>query len=249
MVSECVTSGHRYRVTSNIQFRASRKLRHCDIIRHNLDKYSNIVRNMIHTSTTNGPLVVAATIQPETEDQFEPVLKEVYVFVNNVNCSKTMYPQFGSGSPSSTTNGGVVEMLDESYSIEVQANNGKAILFAENVWGAIRALETFSQMLYIGKNPSITSSSMFNTTTANISNINDGDGGTMTETEQQQERKKSSFPQHKAHCLPISTSVYVNVSRIQDRPRFRYRSIMIDTARHFIPIKVIIKNLVSDIIK
>ena len=37
----------------------------------------------------------------------------------------------------------------------------------------------------------------------------------------------------------------MSVCTISDKPRFQYRSILIDTARHYIPLKVMFQNLVS----
>lgn len=183
--SEWVSSPLRYRVPASISIRTSRKLRYCDIIRHNVDKYGSIIQNLIFSSTTDHA----------TSDQ---TLKEIYLFVENGNCSKELYPSF---TPT--------ESHDESYSVEVQANTGKAILFASNVWGAVRALETISQLMYVD----------------NVA----------------RQKSKHSL---KDGCEP-SQAVFLNVSQVQDRPRFSYRGVMIDTARHFIPTKTIIKNLVS----
>lgn len=182
---EWVSSPIRYRVPASISIRTSRKLRYCDIIRHNVDKYGSIIRNLIYSSTTN-------------HAPAEQILKEIYLFVENGNCSKHLYPSYTAA-----------EADDETYSVEVQANTGKAILFASNVWGAVHALETVSQMLYV-----------------------DSVTGRMS---------KDSL----SGGCEQSQAVFLNVSRIQDRPRFPYRGVMIDTARHFIPTKTIIKNLVS----
>lgn len=180
----------RYQLEARTSIRTSRKLRHCDIILHNVDKYTSIIRNLIHSSTTGNRPYPA-------EETAEPFLKEIYLFVDNSNCSSTLYPQYGPDYAE-----------DESYSIEVQAKSGKAILYAGNVWGAIRALETFSQLMY------------FDTKTTN---------------------SKKHF---EGRCHQWA-AVYVNVSRVQDQPRFKYRGLLIDTARHFIATKLIIKNLVS----
>lgn len=180
-----MSSPIRYRVPGSISIRTSRKLRYCDIIRHNVDKYDSIIKNLIFSSTTDH----AAP---------EQILKEIYLFVENGNCSKHLYPSYTA-----------TEIDDESYSIEVQANTGKAILFASNVWGAVRALETISQMMYVDSVAS--------------------------------HKSKDSL----SGGCELSRAVFLNVSRIQDRPRFSYRGVMIDTARHFIPTKTIIKNLVS----
>lgn len=185
--SEWVSSPMRYRVPGSISIRTSRKLRYCDIIRHNVDKYGIIIQNLIYSSTTSSTASTDA----------EQTLKGIYLHVENANCSKHLYPFYGATGAD-----------DESYSIEVQANSGKAILFASNVWGAVRALETVAQMMYVDSAGQKSSHSVL-----------------------------SGCEQLKA--------VFVNVSRIQDKPRFRYRGVMIDTARHFIPTRTIIKNLVS----
>ncbi|XP_035226677.1 beta-hexosaminidase subunit beta-like, partial [Stegodyphus dumicola] len=79
---------------------------------------------------------------------------------------------------------------DESYKLDVPAS-GVADLHANTVWGALRGLETFSQLVY----------------------------------------------QDKRGILLI------NSSKIEDEPRYKYRGMLIDTARHFQPIKTLKKNL------
>ncbi|XP_075397285.1 beta-hexosaminidase subunit beta [Tenrec ecaudatus] len=78
---------------------------------------------------------------------------------------------------------------DESYTLLVQGP--VAVLKAHRVWGALRGLETFSQLIY--QDPF----------------------GTFT----------------------------VNESTIIDIPRFPHRGILIDTSRHYLPVKTILKTL------
>uniref|UniRef100_A0A8C0WZJ5 Beta-hexosaminidase n=1 Tax=Castor canadensis TaxID=51338 RepID=A0A8C0WZJ5_CASCN len=80
---------------------------------------------------------------------------------------------------------------DESYTLLVQ--EPVALLKANRVWGALRGLETFSQLVY-----------------------------------------QDSFG-----------AFTINESSITDSPRFPHRGILIDTARHYLPIKTILKTLGS----
>ncbi|KAM7231103.1 hypothetical protein CapIbe_017548 [Capra ibex] len=78
---------------------------------------------------------------------------------------------------------------DESYNLLVQEPVAK--LTANRVWGVLRGLETFSQLIY------------------------QHSSGTFT----------------------------ANESNIVDSPRFPHRGILIDTSRHFLPVKTILKTL------
>ncbi|KAI1905255.1 hypothetical protein AGOR_G00014230 [Albula goreensis] len=78
---------------------------------------------------------------------------------------------------------------DESY--ELTVDQPSAVLKAGKVWGALRGLETFSQLVY-----------------------EDGYGAR-----------------------------HINKTAIQDFPRFAHRGILLDSSRHFLPIKVILANL------
>ncbi|CAF0932431.1 unnamed protein product [Rotaria sordida] len=79
---------------------------------------------------------------------------------------------------------------DQSYSITIE--NSYGIIFAENVWGALNGLETFSQLLFINEN----------------------------------------------NYLVTNASIYIH-----DWPRFPYRGILLDTARHFLPVPIIKQHL------
>ncbi|XP_006197724.1 beta-hexosaminidase subunit beta [Vicugna pacos] len=78
---------------------------------------------------------------------------------------------------------------DESYTLQVKGP--VALLEANKVWGVLRGLETFSQLIYQDSYGAFT----------------------------------------------------VNESKIIDSPRFPHRGILIDTSRHFLPVKTILKTL------
>uniref|UniRef100_A0A3Q2G2C4 Beta-hexosaminidase n=1 Tax=Cyprinodon variegatus TaxID=28743 RepID=A0A3Q2G2C4_CYPVA len=77
----------------------------------------------------------------------------------------------------------------ERYKLNVFA--GRASLNAETVWGALRGLESFSQLVY------------------------QDDVG----------------------------SYYINKTYIEDFPQFKYRGILLDTSRHYLPVPAILKTL------
>ncbi|XP_052448666.1 beta-hexosaminidase subunit beta [Carassius gibelio] len=78
---------------------------------------------------------------------------------------------------------------DESYALSI--DEPSAVLKAANVWGALRGLETFSQLVY------------------------EDDYGVNN----------------------------INKTEISDFPRFAHRGILLDSSRHFLPLKVILANL------
>ncbi|XP_046694833.1 beta-hexosaminidase subunit beta isoform X3 [Silurus meridionalis] len=78
---------------------------------------------------------------------------------------------------------------DESYQLSV--DQPAAVLKALNVWGALRGLETFSQLVY-----------------------------------------KDNYG-----------AVTINKTDVSDFPRFAHRGILLDSSRHFLPLKVILANL------
>jgi len=79
--------------------------------------------------------------------------------------------------------------MDESYSILISGGTGS--LAAASIWGVLRGLETFSQLVYF---------------------------------------------------LPGSGLV-INDTTIDDKPRFSWRGILLDTSRHFLPVPIILQNL------
>ncbi|CAF0755837.1 unnamed protein product [Rotaria sordida] len=79
---------------------------------------------------------------------------------------------------------------NETYTLTI--NQQMAIVEASTVWGLLRGLETFSQLIYINQQ----------------------------------------------NYVVINSSV-----TIIDSPRFQHRGVMLDTARHFLPVSIIKKNL------
>ncbi|KAH7955942.1 hypothetical protein HPB52_005260 [Rhipicephalus sanguineus] len=80
---------------------------------------------------------------------------------------------------------------DESYSLIVP-EQGDAVLKSQTVWGALRGLETFSQLV---------------------------------------------------HQDSVSKAFLINVTMVDDFPRFSYRGVLLDSSRHFQPIKILKQNL------
>uniref|UniRef100_A0A7E4ZXK7 Beta-hexosaminidase n=1 Tax=Panagrellus redivivus TaxID=6233 RepID=A0A7E4ZXK7_PANRE len=103
-----------------------------------------------------------------------PTLRSVTVTVSQ-GCS-TDYPQEG---------------MDESYSISAKSNQVVATLTANTVWGALRGLETFSQLFF-----------------------KDANG-----------------------------NWFLRPSVISDKPRFPHRGIMLDTARHFVSVTLLKRQI------
>ncbi|NWS12772.1 HEXB hexosaminidase, partial [Pachyramphus minor] len=104
----------------------------------------------------------------------EPELSELQVVIEAPDPGCDSYPHLGSS---------------EAYRLTV--TEPVAILKAYEVWGALRGLETFSQLVH-----------------------EDGYG-----------------------------SFLVNESEINDFPRFAHRGILLDTSRHYLPMKSILTNL------
>ncbi|KAK8785317.1 hypothetical protein V5799_008318 [Amblyomma americanum] len=82
---------------------------------------------------------------------------------------------------------------NERYTLTIPAS-GDANLTSETVWGALRGLETFSQMVL---------------------------------------------------ARPNERYAVVNSGEVRDFPRFSHRGILMDTARHFLPVAIIKQNLVG----
>jgi hexosaminidase len=87
--------------------------------------------------------------------------------------------------------------MDESYMLQIQ--NGKAILVAPTEWGALRGLETFSQLVTF----------VYDWT-------------------------KPNSIQYQIPMTPIT---------VNDKPRFTWRALLVDTSRHYLTVKTILRAI------
>ena len=137
----------------------------CLIVKESILRLKNIIVHLSNKQHYN-----------QTNDL--PQLSSIFVEIDyHRNCNH-LYPQQGD---------------NEYYEIEISnqtTSNNK--IRSNTIWGALRALETFSQLIY-----------------------------TDHETKQ----------------------LVVNATKINDWPRFKFRGIMLDTARHFLPKNVLLANL------
>lgn len=109
----------------------------------------------------------------------------------NSGSSDTMFSELRIQVESSDVCPGYPDLnMDESYQLKVSA--GIATLKSNSVWGAIRGMETFSQLTYLTKD----------------------------------------------FQLAINDSTF-----IVDEPRFKYRGLMLDTARHYIPLPILYRQI------
>ncbi|KYO25278.1 beta-hexosaminidase subunit alpha isoform X1 [Alligator mississippiensis] len=117
-------------------------------------------------------LFAAQRRPPEHEQLWEVPSNELLVSVTKPGCED--YPNMDS---------------EESYKLSISEDS--FLLTADSVWGALRGLETFSQL---------------------VGRAEDG-------------------------------TYYVNKTDIVDFPRFRYRGLLLDTSRHYLPVGTILETL------
>jgi hexosaminidase len=87
--------------------------------------------------------------------------------------------------------------MDEKYSMSVDSGN-KVVICASSIWGAMRALESFSQLVIV--------------------------------------EKQSVDGNSEYYTLTLQSPFTIN-----DRPRFPWRGLMIDSSRHFLPVRKILR--------
>lgn len=154
------------------QFNFVSNVKNCSVIDNAINRYRTIVKSVLARPIDMPANGSAEAIQVQASVQNLPVLNSV--FVNILGSHSCNYP---------------APKTDESYTIIVGDLSSTEIR-AATIWGGLRALETFSQLVW----------------------------------------------NYKGHLL-------LNETEIRDWPRFEYRGMMIDTARHFIPKPVLLANL------
>lgn len=139
----------------------------CDILQDALERYTNIMFRF-----------PSSKVKPSDvwrkEDTFNGYLDTVSINLM-VPCEK--YPH---------------EAMDEQYEIKIDSPDqpGQGIILAQSIWGILRGLESFSQLL-----------------------------------------------------VPDGSAYQVKSTQIRDFPRFSYRGFMLDTSRHYLPMRRILEHL------
>jgi len=105
------------------------------------------------------------------------------------------------------------EEMNEKYSLTVGYKNNGGLLFANTVWGILRGLESFSQLVY------------------------------QDDHENDEENQSDFLNSIRFSSSDQKRLFKVNETAIHDFPRYSYRGVMIDTSRHYIPVNVIKQNL------
>ncbi|KAL7291143.1 hypothetical protein TKK_0015060 [Trichogramma kaykai] len=137
----------------------------CDILQEALERYENLMRTEFGFDSSRREPSAADEDCKSTISQLRVDLQD------SSECAK--YPRIDS---------------NEQYQLSI-GNNALAYLSADSIWGILRGLETFSQLLY------------------------------RNETQK---------------------SIHVRGQEISDLPRFGHRGLLIDTSRHFLPVRDIL---------
>jgi hypothetical protein len=132
--------------------------------------------------------------------------------------------------------------IAESYSLRVEAPT--TVIQAATVYGALHALETFSQLLDRVRVPAAYNGAPLEGAAAEgeqlpcigelprlpLDTRAAGGGGALLDS------------LRLLHCMPKSLLV-INETMIYDSPRYKHRGLLIDTGRHFLPVGMIKDHL------
>ncbi|KAI8373746.1 glycoside hydrolase superfamily [Blakeslea trispora] len=111
--------------------------------------------------------------------------------------------------------------VDESYELNVPIDQNTAVLESNTVWGALRGLETFSQLIH--KRKSLEENGELKTADYDQESLDENDSDV-----------DSGFEALYIPYVPIN---------IKDYPKFSHRGLMLDTSRNYFPIKDIFRTL------
>lgn len=112
----------------------------------------------------------------------------------------------------------------ETYSLRISAP--AVVIEAQTVYGALRALETLSQSCHVIR-----------------SLEEDGDGDDDDSTWMNHHHHHHHHHHEKKKATKAKNVIVLNETAIYDSPRFRHRGILVDTARHYLPVEVIKTHL------
>ncbi|ORZ08159.1 glycoside hydrolase superfamily [Absidia repens] len=121
--------------------------------------------------------------------------------------------------------------VDESYTLEIPLKH-KATLKSATVWGAIRGLETFSQLVQQKSSRKVKDINSH----SEDDNVEESDAFDIFNDKDTRKKMKrpTSLDQLVIPKVPIS---------IDDAPAYSHRGLMLDTARNYYPVKDILRTL------
>ncbi|XP_073219225.1 beta-hexosaminidase subunit alpha isoform X3 [Lepidochelys kempii] len=143
----------------------------CAVLDQAFRRYQRLLRDAGPRGPGEGP-EAAAALPGEDTRPWEPLCAELLVSVATPHCD---------GFPD----------MDSVESYKLSTSEDLSLLSSESVWGALRGLETFSQLIW-----------------------RDEDG-----------------------------TFYLNKTDIVDFPRFAHRGLLLDTSRHYLPVRAILETL------
>ncbi|KAG1448501.1 hypothetical protein G6F46_011222 [Rhizopus delemar] len=113
--------------------------------------------------------------------------------------------------------------VDESYELEIPDNETTATINSNTIWGAIRGLETFSQLIQY--RPRLNKHGE-----QDIKNYHENDD----DNDDDEEEDDIGFSRSFIANVPIN---------IRDYPKFSHRGLMLDTSRNYFPVKDILRTI------
>ncbi|CAO3609085.1 unnamed protein product [Mucor hiemalis] len=163
-----------------------------DLLQEAVDRYTELI-----TQERWLPVQVPYTKENQTRVVYRQKLQTLHIFVKD----KKHRLAYG---------------VDESYALDIPANSKNAILRSKTVWGALRGLETFSQL--VQSRP-----------------VRDRNGGLIYyEDDEEFHQSGDGFENLYIPEAPIT---------IRDSPKYSHRGLMLDTSRNYYPVQDILRTI------
>ncbi|KXS16664.1 glycoside hydrolase family 20 protein [Gonapodya prolifera JEL478] len=176
-------------------------------------------------ATPAGNMTLAATFASFARGNGSKVVTELYVYIigdgmlSSPNATTTTMPGFSVIpypslklqllSQAYTDAAIPLHAQSEAFALRVPSDGSAAVLVAESAVGAVRGVDTLSQLV----RTAVT-----------------GDGGTLSPA------PRVPFLDPSARAPPQAFAVFAAPVEVYDAPRFRYRGVFVDCARRFLPV-------------
>lgn len=110
--------------------------RKCDVINWNVAHYQKLIDDFMASA---GSIVATSCQWPVQPIPDYPQLTHLHLSIEDASdCDRPQAPNYLNYSAK----------LSEEYSLNIHNTSGRALIQATNIWGVVRALETFYQLLY-----------------------------------------------------------------------------------------------------